>query len=74
VLVAEMFYKFYSFALECAAFPATWYVLDAVARWLMPKPKQSNEPRAMRWKERALRADDPWHPFRALGTTIVRRH
>ena len=29
-VVAELFYKFHSFALECAAFLATWFVLDAV--------------------------------------------
>lgn len=27
-LVAEFFYKFHSFALECLAFLATWYVLS----------------------------------------------
>lgn len=29
-LVAEFFYKFHSFALECAAFLATWYLLSFV--------------------------------------------
>jgi hypothetical protein len=33
---AVLFYKFHSFALECAAFLATWYVLDGLARWLIP--------------------------------------
>lgn len=28
-LVAETFYKFHSFTLECAAFLATWFVFDA---------------------------------------------
>lgn len=28
-LIAELFYKFHSFTLECLAFLATWYVLDA---------------------------------------------
>ena len=27
-LIAELFYKFKSFALECLAFLVTWYVLD----------------------------------------------
>ncbi len=27
--VAELFYKFHSFTLECLAFLATWYVFDA---------------------------------------------
>ncbi|MDH5548246.1 MAG: hypothetical protein OEZ43_21965 [Gammaproteobacteria bacterium] len=29
-LIAEMFYKFHSFTLECAAFLVTWFVFDAV--------------------------------------------
>lgn len=28
LLIAELFYKFQSFALECVAFLATWYVVD----------------------------------------------
>ncbi len=34
LLVAELFFKFGSFGLECIAFLATWYVLDAMAAWL----------------------------------------
>lgn len=30
LVVAEMFYKFGSFTLECLGFLATWFVLDAV--------------------------------------------
>ncbi len=30
LLVAETFYKFHSFTLECLAFLATWFVLDAL--------------------------------------------
>ena len=29
-LIAELFYKFHSFTLECLAFLATWYVLSWV--------------------------------------------
>jgi biotin transporter BioY len=29
-LIAEYFYKFRSFALECLAFLVTWFVLDAL--------------------------------------------
>jgi hypothetical protein len=36
-LIAEFFYKFGSFALECVAFLATWYVLDAAIHWFLPK-------------------------------------
>jgi hypothetical protein len=36
-VIAELFYKFKSFTLECAAFLVTWYVLDAVVQWLLPR-------------------------------------
>ncbi len=29
LIIAEVFYKFHSFTLECLAFLATWYVFDA---------------------------------------------
>ena len=42
LLVAEVFYKFHSFTLECLAFLATWYIFDAaisrVARRNWPLP------------------------------------
>ena len=34
-LIAEFFYKFRSFTLECLAFLVTWYVLGAVAATLI---------------------------------------
>jgi hypothetical protein len=30
--IAELFYKLHSFILECTAFMATWFVIDAVVR------------------------------------------
>jgi hypothetical protein len=33
LIIAELFYKFHSFTLECIAFLATWYVLDLVMSW-----------------------------------------
>ena len=30
IVIAELFYKFHSFTLECIAFLATWFVLDFV--------------------------------------------
>jgi hypothetical protein len=33
--VAEVFYKFHSFLLECVAFLATWFVLDWVIQRLV---------------------------------------
>ena len=31
LLIAEAFYKFHSFTLECLAFLGTWYLLDAAS-------------------------------------------
>jgi hypothetical protein len=36
LVIAEVFYKFHSFTLECGAFLATWFVLDAVAQFVRP--------------------------------------
>ena len=33
--VAEVFYKFHSFTLECAAFLVTWFALDAVVQTVL---------------------------------------
>ncbi len=30
LVIAEQFYKFHSFTLECVAFLATWFVIDGV--------------------------------------------
>jgi len=34
-LIAELFYKFHSFTLECAAFLVTWFVLDGALQLLI---------------------------------------
>jgi hypothetical protein len=34
-VLAELFYKFKSFALECAAFLVTWYILDWILNGLL---------------------------------------
>ena len=34
-LIAELFYKFHSFTLECLAFLATWYALSWVQSTLL---------------------------------------
>jgi hypothetical protein len=34
IIIAESFYKFHSFTLECIAFLVTWYVLDAAITFL----------------------------------------
>lgn len=37
-VLAELFYKFHSFTLECGTFLATWFVLDAAAERLLRRP------------------------------------
>lgn len=32
-VIAELFYKFHSFTLECLAFLATWYILDLLVQF-----------------------------------------
>lgn len=32
--LSEVFYKFHSFTLECAAFLGTWLVFDLLAEWV----------------------------------------
>lgn len=39
LLIAELFYKFHSFTLECLGFLATWYVLDGVLRFFISSRK-----------------------------------
>lgn len=34
-LMAEVFYKFHSFTLECLAFMATWFVIDMAIQTLL---------------------------------------
>jgi hypothetical protein len=33
-IIAEVFYKFHSFTLECLAFLATWYAVEVVIRFV----------------------------------------
>ena len=40
-VIAELFYRFHSFTLECGAFLATWFVLDALTQRLVVRGKQS---------------------------------
>lgn len=45
LLIAEEFYRFGSFILECAAFLATWYVISFVLNSLFVfKPKKRTMP------------------------------
>ena len=46
-LIAENFYKFRSFALECLAFMATWYAIDLavdILRKLLAKTRVPADP------------------------------
>lgn len=36
LVIAELFYKFHSFTLECMAFLVTWYALSWVASRIYP--------------------------------------
>ena len=36
--IAEMFYKFHSFTLECGAFIATWFVLSSIQSLFLKPP------------------------------------
>lgn len=38
--VAEFFYKFKSFALECIAFLLTWYILSLAQSWIVDQSRQ----------------------------------
>jgi hypothetical protein len=39
VVIAELFYKFHSFTLECAAFLMTWFVIDLVVQMVASRLK-----------------------------------
>jgi hypothetical protein len=41
-IIAEMFYKFHSFTLECAAFLITWFVFDAALQRLARRGRPSD--------------------------------
>jgi hypothetical protein len=46
-VIAELFYKFHSFTLECLAFLVTWFVIDAAitalrSLWLERRSAPSN--------------------------------
>ena len=42
LVIAEMFYKFHSFTLECLAFLATWYALDYVIQFIQKRINPSD--------------------------------
>lgn len=41
LVIAELFYKFGSFTLECVAFLATWFVIDAALRYVLDSHAQA---------------------------------
>ena len=42
-MIAETFYKFGSFALECAGFLGTWFVLDAALQGVLKLVRRKGE-------------------------------
>jgi hypothetical protein len=46
LIIAEAFYKFHSFTLECVAFLATWFLIDFVIELIANKfaPKVEENP------------------------------
>ena len=45
-LIAELFFKWHSFTLECAGFLATWFVLDWAWSKVIPRQSASAAPSA----------------------------
>ena len=41
LIIAELFYKFHSFILECAAFLVTWFILDAIVQTILGRVKRA---------------------------------
>ena len=59
IFVAEMFFKFHSFTLECAAFLAIWFVISYVfslVRRFWPA-RQKGEPKLLRTKQSPIVID-----------------
>ena len=46
IVIAELLYKFHSFVLECVAFLATWFIIDAVIGLIMPNKNEVGRKRA----------------------------
>ncbi len=44
VVIAEVFYKFHSFTLECLSFLGTWYVLDGLLHLILNKAGKAKPP------------------------------
>jgi len=43
-VIAEAFYKFHSFTLECLAFLATWYLLDGFLQAILGALRKDEKP------------------------------
>ena len=41
-VIAEVFFKFKSFSLECLAFLATWFILDLFVQYVIIRKSRSN--------------------------------
>jgi hypothetical protein len=43
-VIAEVFYKFHSFTLECLAFLGTWYLLDGFLQVILSRRRKQKKP------------------------------
>lgn len=42
IAIAELFYKFHSFSLECLAFLATWFAISGVVHAIVPPGRRAD--------------------------------
>jgi hypothetical protein len=54
LVLAESFYKFHSFSLECVAFLGTWFVLDAAVQFVRGPGRASNHSRGESGRQRVI--------------------
>ena len=66
LFVAETFYRFHSFTLECLAFLATWYVVSWTLNMARKSGRQTNAPLQVR----VLRTHEQAGPDEARPTEI----
>jgi len=52
-LLAELFYKFHSFTLECGAFLATWFVIDLIIQFIVRHTSHGQSALSMSEKKRS---------------------
>lgn len=63
LVLAELFYKFHSFTLECLAFLATWLVIGSVLAVVLPTREGQSAPSGIRWSGQVEPRQAPGGPF-----------